>query len=173
MSPAIVANCEGSFIVGEWSVEPELGRIIGYSKSIYLRSQVMELLVYLAKNQGQVVSLENLLDDLWMGKIVTAGTVYNCIAELRNALAVRSDQPVYIETIPKKGYRLVATVTGQEGRSNTNDVNEAPVSILSAESLSIRAKLVVSVLAIVGLLMVSMFLMLNRWSIDQLESPKS
>jgi serine/threonine-protein kinase len=147
-------------MVGEWSVEPELDQITGYSKNTYLRSQVMELLVYLAKHQGQVVSLDDLLNDLWRGKIVTDGTVYNCIAELRNALAAGNDQSVHIETIPKKGYRLIADIKGLKGPSNTNDGNEVPASISTEKSPSRRAKLVVSVSAIVGLLLVTMLLMI-------------
>lgn len=100
------------FTVGDWLVEPELDRITRESGSAYLRSQVMEVLVYLARNQGLVVSLDDLLDDLWAGKVVTDGAVYNCIAELRNALCAGGDSDSFIETIPKKGYRLVAPVSG-------------------------------------------------------------
>jgi serine/threonine-protein kinase len=104
---------ERSFNVGDWRVEPERDRISRGSESINLRPQVMELLVYLARHPDRVVSAEELLADLWTGKVVTGGTVYNCVAELRQALADGEDPPgQYIETIPKKGYRLLAPVTG-------------------------------------------------------------
>ncbi len=104
---------ERSFNVGDWLVEPERDRITRGSESSYLRAQVMELLVYLARHPKRVVSAEELLADLWAGKVVTGGTVYNCVAELRHALADGEDLPgKYIETIPKKGYRLLAPVTG-------------------------------------------------------------
>ncbi|MDX1406309.1 MAG: winged helix-turn-helix domain-containing protein [Woeseiaceae bacterium] len=100
------------FTVGDWQVEPELDRITRGSESTYLRSQVMDLLVFLARNQGRVISLDDLLNNLWAGKVVSDGTVYNSVAELRNALTTGVDSDAYIETIPKKGYRLVAPVTG-------------------------------------------------------------
>lgn len=99
-----------SLKVGEWLVEPLANRITQGDRHIVLRAQVMELLVYLANRGDQVTSLETMHDELWRGKIVSSGTVYNCIAELRQALTV-ADLPVrYIETIPKRGYRLVAQV---------------------------------------------------------------
>ena len=108
----MAASSNGSFTVGDWLVEPELDQITRNSQSTYLRSQVMELLVYLARHEGRVVSADDLLDDLWAGKIVASGTVYNCVGELRHALADGKDPHTYIETIPKKGYRLLAPVAG-------------------------------------------------------------
>ncbi|WNC67940.1 winged helix-turn-helix domain-containing protein [Thalassotalea nanhaiensis] len=170
-----MANKEGSFMVDEWSVEPALDRIIGYSKSTYLRPQVMELLVYLAKHQGQVVSLEDLLNDLWRGKVVTVGTVYNCIAELRNALEAGVDQPTQIKTIPKKGYRLVATVRGLTDPLSTIRGNNTTPSIFAIEPPFIRLKLRRLVVAILLLLLLLLIIlsMVNRWSTEQSENTKS
>ena len=111
-----MADSTASFTVGDWLVEPELDRITRNSESTGLRSQVMELLVYLARNKGRVVSTEDLLDDLWAGKVVASGTVYNCVGELRHALADGKDPHTYIETIPKKGYRLLAPVAGLDDK---------------------------------------------------------
>ncbi len=102
----------GPFKVGDWLVEPELDRISRGSESKNLRPKVMELLVYLAVQRGRVVSADELLDDLWAGKIVTGGSVYRCVGELRDALAGSEDRQVYVDTIPKKGYRLLAPVVG-------------------------------------------------------------
>ena len=105
-------NGNGDFTVDEWLVEPALNRISLRGETHYLRPQVMDLLVYLAQRNGQVVSTEELLTDLWVGRIVSHGTVYNCIAELRQALRNGHDTGAEIENIPKKGYRLVAEVQG-------------------------------------------------------------
>jgi TolB-like protein len=96
--------------VGDWLVQPDTNRISTVNETIYLRPQVMEVLVYLAGLQGQVATLESIHDDLWSGKVVSSGTIYNCIAELRLALAKDGKNLSYIETIPKKGYRLAPPV---------------------------------------------------------------
>ena len=64
-----------------------MNRISTASTSINLRAQVMQVLVYLADLDGRVATLESIHDDLWSGKVVSSGTIYNCIAELRQAFA--------------------------------------------------------------------------------------
>lgn len=100
-----------SFKVNDWIVEPGLNRLRGPGGRRKLRPQVMELLVYLAGRPGQVVSGDELLTDLWQGRIVTSASIYNTVAELRQALADGDDSRVFVETIPKRGYRLVASVS--------------------------------------------------------------
>lgn len=104
-------HSKGPFKVGDWRVEPELDRISQASDTRNLRPKVMELLVYLSQRPGKVISAEEMLDDLWAGKIVTDSSVYRCVGELRAALAGNEGQHTYIQTVPKKGYRLVAPVT--------------------------------------------------------------
>ena len=101
----------GPFKVGDWLVEPSLDRLSQGGEERSLRPQVMELLVFLAERPGEVVSTEQLLEELWDGRIVTEGSVYNCVSELRGALTTDGDDAATVQTIPKKGYRLVAPVS--------------------------------------------------------------
>lgn len=98
--------------VGDWLVEPNLNQIRGDTDEISLRPQTMDMLVYLANNNGQVVSAERLIEDVWQGVTVNSGSVYNCINELRQAFGDSKQAHAYIETIPKRGYRLVAPTSG-------------------------------------------------------------
>ena len=78
-----------------------------------------ELLAYLAKNAGSVVSLDDLHDNLWTDRVVTDSSVYRQIAELRRLLGDDARAPRYIETIRKRGYRLIADVGPVESPSST------------------------------------------------------
>lgn len=69
-----------------------------------------ELLAYLAENAGSVVSLDDLHNNLWPDRVVTDSSVYRQIAELRRLLGDDARAPRYIETIRKRGYRLIAEV---------------------------------------------------------------
>ena len=89
------------FIIGD------LGRIMRGDERRAVRPQVMNLLVYLASQDGAMVKSESLLQDLWPNKVVTDATLYNCIAELRRLLDDGADQRRYIETVHKRGYRLL------------------------------------------------------------------
>lgn len=113
------ARDSSPFTVGDWLVEPELDRISCGREITGLRPQVMELLVYLAERAGRVVSSDELLDSLWKDKVVTSGTVYNCIAELRHALEAADGSKASIETIPRRGYRLLGKVKGLSESADT------------------------------------------------------
>ena len=99
-----------NFRVGEWTVEPDLGRVSRGATKVNLQPQVMQLLVFLAENHNTVISIETMITEVWHGRPMTSGSVYNSLNGLRNAFGDDHHQPRYIETIPKKGYRLIAEV---------------------------------------------------------------
>jgi TolB-like protein/DNA-binding winged helix-turn-helix (wHTH) protein len=70
----------------------------------------MRLLVSLASNAGQVMSIEKLLDEVWEGVIVSPDSVYQAVATLRRLLRDDPKNPAYIATIPRLGYRMIAEV---------------------------------------------------------------
>jgi len=136
-------NTTESFQVGEWLVEPRLDRISCASKRKNVRPKVMDLLVYLAQKSGQVVSGEEMLDHLWPDRVVTGGSVYRCIGELREALASNGDKRVYIETIPRKGYRL---------RMPVAEIGQTVEDSRAKERPGLRIGVIVTVLAIAMLI---------------------
>jgi DNA-binding winged helix-turn-helix (wHTH) protein len=98
--------------VGRWSVDPAQCRLSAVGANVHIRPQLMELLVYLADHAGQVVLKDEILDDVWGGRFVSESCLTRCIAQLRDALEGQADDAHYIETIPKRGYRLLAPVRG-------------------------------------------------------------
>lgn len=70
----------------------------------------MRLLLCLAENAGEVVSIDDLLSEVWQGVIVTPDSVYQAVTSLRRLLGDDPKQPAYIATVPRRGYRMVATV---------------------------------------------------------------
>lgn len=104
----------GTFKIGGCLVEPDLDRISRGSAVATVRPQVMDVLVYLALRGGQIVHADELLDNLWSGKVVTSASIYNCINELRSAFQSCDENQPYVETVPKRGYRMVAPVSDLE-----------------------------------------------------------
>ena len=70
----------------------------------------MRLLLCLAEHAGEVVSIDDLLNQVWSGVIVTPDSVYQAVTSLRRVLGDDPKQPTYIATVPRLGYRMVATV---------------------------------------------------------------
>ena len=98
------------FRVGDWLVEPSLNQVSRDGVVQKLEPRKMELLRVLACRPGELVTTDELLELVWGGSIVTQSSVYQSVAQLRRLLGDTSDQPTYIETISRKGYRLIAPV---------------------------------------------------------------
>jgi DNA-binding winged helix-turn-helix (wHTH) protein len=70
----------------------------------------MDVLVYLADNAGQVVSKIDITDAVWPDLFITESVITRSIAGLRRAFGDDAKKPRFIETISKRGYRLIAEV---------------------------------------------------------------
>ena len=103
-------NQRSDFRLNEWHVEPTSNRIRRNGESVGLQLLSMQVLVYLAERAGQAVSYDELLNALWPNRVAGEDAVHRRIADLRRNLGDDARQPRYIETIPKRGYRLVAKV---------------------------------------------------------------
>jgi len=66
--------------------------------------------VCLARARGQVVSRDEFMDSVWANMVVTDDVLARCISELRKILGDQPNEPRYIETIRKSGYRLLPAV---------------------------------------------------------------
>src|SRR6266702_567513 len=96
--------------VGDWVVEPALNQLSAAGKTVKLEPKAMAVLVYLANRPGQVVSREALLSTVWAGVVVSDDSLTQVVIKLRKALGDAPEDPAYIQTITKGGYRLVAPV---------------------------------------------------------------
>jgi len=118
-----------SFRVGNWTVEPELGRVRSGESEVSLQPQVMQLLEFMAAHPGEVISIERMIEAVWAGKPMTSGSVYNALNTLRKTFGDSKDDPRYIETIPRRGYRLVAEVSARSaGDSSVRPADTIPGS---------------------------------------------
>ncbi len=101
---------ESVFTVGEWLINQETCHIRNQDSDIKLEPKVMSVLVCLARHAGHVVSREELEGTVWAGMVVGYDALSGSVIKLRKAFGDNSRNPRYIETISKKGYRLVAAV---------------------------------------------------------------
>jgi transcriptional activator of cad operon len=97
--------------VGAWCVNPTSGQISREGETARLEVRTLRLLLCLAEHPGEVVSIDDLLNHVWSGVIVSPDSVYQAVASLRRVLGDDPKQPTYIATVPRLGYRMVATVS--------------------------------------------------------------
>ena len=96
--------------VGGWIVHPKLNRMVGPDGEVQIEPRLMGVLVCLAEARGEVISRNDLLDLVWGDVIVGEEALTRAVSELRRVLGDDPQNPVYIETIRKGGYRLLSAV---------------------------------------------------------------
>lgn len=101
----------GKLTIGDWLVDPAAGQIARGEEVVRVDARMLRLLLELAQHPGQTVSLDELLDRVWTGVIVTPDSVYQAVASLRRLLGDDPKRPRYIATVPRLGYRMVAPVS--------------------------------------------------------------
>ncbi|MCD9185271.1 MAG: winged helix-turn-helix domain-containing protein [Pyrinomonadaceae bacterium] len=79
-------------------------------KPVKLAPKVLQTLVFLVENQGRIISKEELFDNVWTDTFVEDNALSFNISQLRKALAAYDRQTVFVETIPKRGFRFSAAV---------------------------------------------------------------
>lgn len=109
--------------IGDWVVHPLADTMTRSGDTVRLETRTMRLLLCLANRAGEVVSIDDLLSEVWAGVIVTPDSVYQAVTALRRLLGDDPRKPTYIATVPRRGYRLIAAVDLQV------DVNTPPVDV--------------------------------------------
>ena len=111
----LIIDRNSGFTMGDWFVDPASNVIENGEKRHRLQPRVMDVLVFLAEHAGKVTSRSELLEAIWPGLMVTEDALNRAISDLRKVLGDPFDHPRIIETIRKRGYRLLQPVAWSEG----------------------------------------------------------
>jgi DNA-binding winged helix-turn-helix (wHTH) protein/Flp pilus assembly protein TadD len=103
----VVLAREPIFALGSLTISPPTREIINGTERHTIEPQVMQLLVMLAKAQGEVISRDELIDRCWGGRIVGDDAINHAIGKLRQ-IAIENGGAFRIETIPRVGIRLLS-----------------------------------------------------------------
>ncbi|RXF01359.1 winged helix-turn-helix domain-containing protein [Pseudoalteromonas sp. PS5] len=128
---------------GNWDVFVDDLVVQIHDETFKLEPKTMDLLVCLAKNQGNIMSKDALIESVWDGMVVSDHAVTSCIAKLRKVLSQDQSIPIYIETISKRGYRIpkqvyvsicnkeeVTETTSHTSATSTNNIKLIKVSVV-------------------------------------------
>jgi eukaryotic-like serine/threonine-protein kinase len=137
-----------------------------------LPPRVLGILEHLVARPGSVVSKQALIDAVWNGAYVTDTSLTEAVSQLRQALGDDPQQPTYIQTVHRRGYRFVALVTPSgaaggplrlAGKPATAVVPDAPVAVPEREPRAKRpvSRAMVLVLFAVGVAAVALIAQLR------------
>ncbi len=110
-----IDSLQSGFRIGDWEVRPQENSLTGADRESVLEPKVMDVLVLLAHNSGEVVSRQEILDAVWPDVVVGEEVVSRAVSLLRRELGDDQKTPRYLKTISKRGYCLVADVVSLSG----------------------------------------------------------
>lgn len=145
--------------IGDWRVDPGSGEISRNGETVRLEVRTLRLLMCLAERAGQVVSIDDLLTQVWPGVTVSQDSVYQAVTSLRRQLGDDPKQPAHIATVPRLGYRMVAAVRPweEQQKTSTEGAEPKPPSNRTAKPVRLRW-LVAPALLLLGVLAVGFFI---------------
>jgi TolB-like protein/DNA-binding winged helix-turn-helix (wHTH) protein len=109
------ASSSSIYRFGPYHVDVPAGQLRKHGSKIRLAGQPLDILVMLLERAGQVVTREEIQQQLWSGETFVdfENNLNKAINKLRQALADSAERPTYIETLPRRGYRFIAPINGR------------------------------------------------------------
>jgi DNA-binding winged helix-turn-helix (wHTH) protein/TolB-like protein/Tfp pilus assembly protein PilF len=126
--PELSGDRKAPIRIGSWWFHPELNRLRDANSVIHLEPKAALVLKLLVERAGEPVTRQELLNTVWKGVVVSDDALTQVIIKLRKALGDSSREPRYIQTIPKRGYCLLADV--QPGSGSAGVLTEQPKRVL-------------------------------------------
>jgi transcriptional activator of cad operon len=160
-----MASSTTALRIGDWRVDSVAGQVSRNGETVRVEARTLKLLLVLAERPGETVSIEELLDRVWAGVVVTPDSVYQAVATLRRLLGDDPKQPRYIATVPRLGYRMIAAVADAVGQpAGTNPLEPEAPSLLNQPARSPRLAAIGALVAGSGLIAGLIFLWASDFS---------
>lgn len=118
----------GGLRFDRFTLDPANRRLTRDGETVEISTRYLDALILMVRRQGQLVSKDQFLDEVWRGVPVTDEALTQCIRTLRKQLGDTVGRPRFIETVPKHGYRFIAAVSAAEASS----VEPGPEAVVSA-----------------------------------------
>ncbi len=126
------------FFVGDWQVTPATNTLRLGDSVKQLEPKAMDVLLLLCEKQGELLSSDDIINHCWKNIAVGDNPLHKVITQLRKAFDDKASDPKYIETIRKRGYRVIAPIrfplNDEQKASNTTWQGDSPFVGLSAFS---------------------------------------
>lgn len=117
---------QAGFVLGEWEILPSRGICRKDGGEIRPEPLAMRVLLSLAQRDGELVTRDDLIQDAWDGRPTADDPINRAIAQVRKLLGDTQKPPEYIETLHRRGYRLIKPVEALASSDPATDADNAP-----------------------------------------------
>lgn len=121
-----------TFVFGDFRLDQANATLLKDSSPVPLTPKAFSVLEYLAQHAGRLVTKDEFMEQLWADVFVGDAALKVCIREIRRALGDDSQQPKYVETAHRRGYRFIAPVkviTDPTAHAPLVETTSAPASV--------------------------------------------
>ncbi|WOC26269.1 winged helix-turn-helix domain-containing protein [Pseudoalteromonas sp. N1230-9] len=116
------------FKIGECYLNTQEMSLRINEQSILLEPKVFAVLMYFIEHNDRYISMEELHENLWQGRCVSDAAVRRIISKIRIVLNDDHKEPTYLQSLPKRGYKLICPVS-QIAETSTSEETEKPISV--------------------------------------------
>jgi TolB-like protein/tetratricopeptide (TPR) repeat protein len=137
--PAASPECSVRYLFENYALDADGRELVRGTDQVAVEPQVFDLLHYLIRNRDRVVSKDDLLDQVWHGRIVSDSALSTRVNAARLALGDNGEQQRLIRTFPRKGLRFVGAVREEPARNAARPAvvsERASVAVLPFANLS-------------------------------------
>ena len=107
---AVAGHPQMRFLFGDYAIDADRRELSRAGDAIHVEPQVFDLILHLIRNRDRVVSKDDLLANVWDGRIVSESTLSNRVNAARRAIGDSGEQQQFIKTIARRGMRFVGEV---------------------------------------------------------------
>jgi DNA-binding winged helix-turn-helix (wHTH) protein len=106
------------FRFGEFELDAVAGELRRNGDRLRIQPQPYRLLTLLIRRAGELVTRDEIRQELWKDGVYVdfEQSVNFCVSQIREALKDSADRPLYVQTVPKRGYRFIAPIETSEPR---------------------------------------------------------
>ncbi len=123
------------YVFGECELDTELYELRRNGRRCKVGPQVFDLLHFLVRSADRVVSRDEVVADIWDGRIVTEATISTCLKAARQAIGDDGKTQRFIRTVHGRGFRFIGEVSAEGAERTANgDGDAADLSLVRSET---------------------------------------
>jgi eukaryotic-like serine/threonine-protein kinase len=112
--PSNDSSAAGAYAFGAFRLDVAARVLCRGSGVVPLPSRAFDTLVYLVEHRDRLVGKNELIDAVWSDVVVTDDSLIHAISVVRRALGDDPNEPLYVRTVPRRGYRFIAPVEASD-----------------------------------------------------------